>query len=71
MCGRAAFFVTRRLGWRAIPQRLRRGWARKGKLICFDRDPQAMELAKVRLEEVEGRARSGDAGGGVVAQGVL
>ncbi|WP_371715217.1 16S rRNA (cytosine(1402)-N(4))-methyltransferase RsmH [Granulicella sp. L56] len=24
----------------------------KGRLICFDRDPQAMEAAKVRLEEV-------------------
>jgi 16S rRNA (cytosine1402-N4)-methyltransferase len=24
----------------------------KGRLICFDRDPEAMELAKVRLEEV-------------------
>jgi 16S rRNA (cytosine1402-N4)-methyltransferase len=24
----------------------------KGRLICFDRDPQAMELAKARLEEV-------------------
>jgi 16S rRNA (cytosine1402-N4)-methyltransferase len=25
----------------------------KGKLICFDRDPEAMEAAKVRLEEVK------------------
>jgi 16S rRNA (cytosine1402-N4)-methyltransferase len=25
----------------------------KGKLICFDRDPEAMELAKARLEEVK------------------
>jgi 16S rRNA (cytosine1402-N4)-methyltransferase len=25
----------------------------KGKLICFDRDPEAMEKAKVRLEEVK------------------
>ena len=25
----------------------------KGKLICFDRDPQAMEAAQVRLEEVK------------------
>src|ERR1700677_1023784 len=24
----------------------------KGRLICFDRDPEAMEKAKVRLEEV-------------------
>jgi 16S rRNA (cytosine1402-N4)-methyltransferase len=24
----------------------------KGRLICFDRDPQAMELAKVRMDEV-------------------
>ena len=24
----------------------------KGRLICFDRDPQAMELAKARLEEI-------------------
>ena len=30
----------------------------KGRLICFDRDPQAMELAKARLEEV--RAELGD-----------
>src|SRR5260370_34118516 len=25
----------------------------KGRLICFDRDPQAMEAAKARLEEVK------------------
>jgi len=25
----------------------------KGRLICFDRDPQAMELAKVRLDQVK------------------
>ena len=30
-----------------------------GRLICFDRDPQAMELAKARMEEV--RAEIGDA----------
>ncbi|HEV2646382.1 MAG TPA: 16S rRNA (cytosine(1402)-N(4))-methyltransferase RsmH [Acidobacteriaceae bacterium] len=30
----------------------------KGRLICFDRDPQAMELAKARLDEV--RAEIGD-----------
>ena len=30
-----------------------------GRLICFDRDPQAMELAKARMEEV--RAELGDA----------
>jgi len=30
----------------------------KGRLICFDRDPEAMELAKARLEEV--RAEVGD-----------
>src|SRR5580704_11481880 len=30
----------------------------KGRLICFDRDPQAMELAKARMEEV--RAEIGD-----------
>ena len=29
-----------------------------GKLICFDRDPEAMEAAKVRFEEV--RAELGD-----------
>ncbi len=31
----------------------------KGRLICFDRDPQAMELARVKLDEV--RAELGDA----------
>ena len=31
----------------------------KGRLICFDRDPEAMELAKARLEEV--RTEVGDA----------
>ncbi len=31
----------------------------KGKLIAFDRDPEAMEAAKVRLDEV--RAEIGDA----------
>jgi 16S rRNA (cytosine1402-N4)-methyltransferase len=30
----------------------------KGRLICFDRDPQAMELAKARMDEV--RAEIGD-----------
>jgi len=30
----------------------------KGRLICFDRDPQAMELAKARLEEI--RAELGE-----------
>jgi len=30
----------------------------KGRLICFDRDPQAMELAKARLDEL--RAELGD-----------
>ena len=30
----------------------------KGRLICFDRDPQAMDLAKARMEEV--RAEVGD-----------
>ncbi len=30
-----------------------------GRLICFDRDPQAMELAKARMDEV--RAELGDA----------
>jgi 16S rRNA (cytosine1402-N4)-methyltransferase len=30
----------------------------KGRLICFDRDPEAMELAKARMEEV--RAEIGD-----------
>ena len=31
----------------------------QGRLICFDRDPEAMELAKARLEEI--RAEVGDA----------
>jgi 16S rRNA (cytosine1402-N4)-methyltransferase len=31
----------------------------KGRLICFDRDPEAMELAKARMKEV--RAEIGDA----------
>src|ERR1700734_2599328 len=31
----------------------------KGRLICFDRDPQAMELAKARMDGV--RAEVGDA----------
>ena len=31
----------------------------QGRLICFDRDPQAMELAKARMDEV--RAELGDA----------
>ncbi len=38
----------------AIAKRL----GRAGRLICFDRDPQAMELAKARMEEV--RAEIGD-----------
>ena len=45
------------------------GIARKlggaGKLICFDRDPEAMEKAKARLEELAGELGAGDAGGGV------
>jgi 16S rRNA (cytosine1402-N4)-methyltransferase len=39
----------------AIAQRL----GAQGRLICFDRDPEAMELAKARLEEV--RAELGEA----------
>jgi 16S rRNA (cytosine1402-N4)-methyltransferase len=38
----------------------------KGRLICFDRDPQAMELAKARMEEV--RAELADAMPEVVYQ---
>jgi 16S rRNA (cytosine1402-N4)-methyltransferase len=54
----------------------------RGRLICFDRDPQAMELAKARMEEV--RVEIGDAmpevtfeprafseAGGVIAPGSL
>jgi 16S rRNA (cytosine1402-N4)-methyltransferase len=37
-----------------------------GRLICFDRDPQAMELAKARMDEV--RAEIGDAMPEVVYQ---
>ena len=37
----------------------------KGRLICFDRDPEAMELAKARLEELPSRAGQRDAEGGV------
>ena len=42
----------RRSGSAGTLRRLRRGWAAKGRLICFDRDPEAMELAKARLDEV-------------------
>jgi len=31
-----------------------RGLGGRGRLICFDRDPQAMELGKARLEELRG-----------------
>jgi 16S rRNA (cytosine1402-N4)-methyltransferase len=54
----------------------------RGRLICFDRDPEAMELARARMEEV--RAELGDAmpevifeprafseAGGVIAPGSL
>jgi len=54
----------------------------RGRLICFDRDPQAMELAKARMDEV--RVEIGDAmpevtfeprafseAGGVIAPGSL
>ncbi len=50
MCGRAAWWLTRRWGLQGTLWRLRRGWAAKGKLIGFDRDPEAMEKAKARLE---------------------
>ena len=43
----------------------------KGKLIGFDRDPEAMEAAKVRLEEVRAELGRRDAGGGVCRQGVF
>ena len=45
------------------------GIARKlggaGKLICFDRDPEAMGKAKARMGGAGSRAWTGDAGGGV------
>jgi len=50
----------RRSGWAATRRRLPSGAGRvAGRLICFDRDPQAMELAKARMDEV--RAEIGDA----------
>ncbi len=43
----------------------------KGKLIAFDRDPEAMEAAKVRLEEVRAELGRRDAGVEAGAKGVF
>ena len=35
------------------PRRSQDGWAGQGKLICFDRDPEAMAKAKARFEALQ------------------
>ena len=40
------------LGWPGTRSEIARRLGAKGRLICFDRDPEAMEAAKARLEEV-------------------
>jgi 16S rRNA C1402 N4-methylase RsmH len=42
----------------------------RGRLICFDRDPQAMELAKSPDGRGQGRDRRRDAGGDLRAASV-
>ncbi len=51
-------FVDATLGLAGHSSAIARKLGPTGKLICFDRDPQAMELAKAKLEEV--RAELGD-----------
>ena len=52
MCGRAAWWWTRTLGLGGHSAAMARRLGRDGTLICFDRDEQAMELAKERLADV-------------------
>ncbi len=51
-------YVDATLGLAGHSSAIARKLGGKGKLICFDRDPQAMEAAKAKLEEV--RAELGD-----------
>jgi len=51
-------YVDATLGLAGHSSAIARRLGGKGKLICFDRDPQAMEAAKAKLEEV--RAELGD-----------
>ena len=48
----AARMLTARWAWQGTPRELPGGWGREGQLIGFDRDPEALELAKARLERV-------------------
>jgi 16S rRNA (cytosine1402-N4)-methyltransferase len=72
----------RRSGWAGHSAEIAKRLGARGRLICFDRDPEAMELARARMEEV--RAELGDAmpevifeprafseAGGVIAPGSL
>ncbi|HMH12827.1 MAG TPA: 16S rRNA (cytosine(1402)-N(4))-methyltransferase RsmH, partial [Edaphobacter sp.] len=51
-------YVDATLGLAGHSSAIARRLGGKGKLICFDRDPQAMEAAKARLNEV--KAELGD-----------
>src|SRR6202451_2981552 len=51
-------YVDATLGLAGHSSEIARMLGRTGKLICFDRDPQAMEAAKARLSEV--KAELGD-----------
>ena len=42
MCGRAACMWTPRWGWAGTPSAIARRLGGEGRLICFDRDPEAM-----------------------------
>ena len=44
--------LTPRWDWLGTPRRLRGGSGRRERLIALDRDPEAMELATARLDEL-------------------
>ena len=45
-------YVDCTLGLAGMPKELSGCWDREGRLIGFDRDPEALELAKARLDRV-------------------
>ena len=52
MCGPGGVIADATVGLGGHSAEIAKRLGAKGKLICFDRDPEAMELAKARLDEV-------------------
>ncbi len=68
---RGGVYVDATLGNAGHASEIARRLGPEGKLIGFDRDPEAMELAKERLNALQGRVGGGDAGGGPARCGVF